>query len=150
MGYANGVPCVSDASQEALMEYLYMQQSKPSNAIGVPVKIDVIDPNGNSVNIGTAKNNLDGVYGFTVDTNNLGAGPGLYEVIASFEGSDSYGSSYATSFFTVNSAPSATAVPTPIPATMAETYFVPAIAGLFVLIVIVLVLLVLMMIKKRP
>ena len=150
MGYANGVPCVSDASQEALMEYLYMQQSKPSNAIGVPVRIDVIDPNGNSVNIGTTKNNLDGVYGFTVDTNDLAAGPGLYEVIASFDGSDSYGSSYATSFFTVNSAPLATAVPTPIPATMAETYFVPAIAGLFVLIVIVLVLLVLMMIKKRP
>ncbi len=56
IGYANGVPSVSDASQEALMEYIYLQQPKPSNATGVPVRIDVIDPNGNFVNIGTTKN----------------------------------------------------------------------------------------------
>ncbi|MCW4044131.1 MAG: PQQ-binding-like beta-propeller repeat protein [Candidatus Bathyarchaeota archaeon] len=105
MGYTNGVACVSDASQEGWMSYLYMQQPCPADVTGVPVRIDVLDPNGNYVNLGTATNNLNGVYGLAVDTNDLDAGPGLYEVIATFEGSGSYGSSFATTYFTLDAAP---------------------------------------------
>ena len=70
-----GTPCVSDASMEQWMEYLYMQQPMPTNATGVPVAISVIDPNGNYANLGTVTNNLDGVYGLTVNTNKLLAWP---------------------------------------------------------------------------
>ena len=83
-GFTNGVPAVSDESQQAWMEYLYEQQTKPNNVTGVPVTVDVVDPNGNFVHLGTATSDLSGVYGFTVDTNNLAAGPGTYRVIATF------------------------------------------------------------------
>ena len=46
--------------------------------------------------------------------------------------------------------PTATAAPTPIPASVADTYFIPAIAGLFVLIIIVLIVVVLLMLRKKP
>ena len=90
------------------MEYLYEQQAKPTNATGVPVTIDAIDPNGNYINLGTATSDASGVYGFSVNTDKLAAGPGTYKVIATFAGSNSYGSSSAESYFTVNSAPAAT------------------------------------------
>ena len=75
--------------------------------------------------------------------------PGTYQIIASFGGSGSYGSSFAHTYAGVKDAPTATTTPTAIPATMVETYFVPAIAGLFVLIIIVLALVLLQMFRKR-
>ncbi len=45
-----GVPAVSDASQAAWMEYVYMKQEKPTNATGVSVIVSVVDPNGNYYN----------------------------------------------------------------------------------------------------
>ena len=36
------------------MKYLYMQFPIPSDAVGVDVTIDTIDPNGNWIHIGTA------------------------------------------------------------------------------------------------
>jgi hypothetical protein len=53
LGYRNGVPAVSDASEEAWMEYLYEQQNFPTNATGVSVTLDAIDPNGNLLNLDT-------------------------------------------------------------------------------------------------
>ena len=41
--FPNGVPAVSDASQGAWMEYVYMQKPKPTNVTGVPVSLDVVD-----------------------------------------------------------------------------------------------------------
>ena len=64
----NGVPCVSDASQEAWMEYLYEQQAMPTNTTGVPVTINAIDPNGNYINLGTVTSNANGFYNFEVNT----------------------------------------------------------------------------------
>ncbi len=151
MGYGpNDVPAVSDASQEAWMEYLYEQQAMPTNATGVPVTISLIDPNGNYVNLGTTTSNLNGVYGLAANTNKFGAGPGQYEVIASFDGSNSYGSSSASSYFVVNAAPAAAAAPTATPTSAADLYFVPAIAGIIVVIIIGFVVLALLMLRKRP
>ena len=36
--FPNGVPCVSDASMRAWMEYVYMQQNKPTDVTGVPIQ----------------------------------------------------------------------------------------------------------------
>jgi hypothetical protein len=98
---AKGTPAIADQYMGEWMEYLYMQQKKPENAQGVTVKMSAYDPNGNYQNIGTT----------TVDTNgNFGKSwvptiPGEYYVMAEFEGSKSYGSSSATTYFVVGPAP---------------------------------------------
>jgi hypothetical protein len=75
---------------------------------------------------------------------------GKYTVYASFGGSESYWPSHAVTSFAVDPA-AATPAPTEAPIqSAADMYFVPAIAGLFILIIIVLVLVVLLMLKKRP
>jgi hypothetical protein len=141
----NGVACVSDESMEAWMEYLYMQQAMPTSTTGVPVTIDVIDPNNNYVNLGTATNDLSDFYNFAVNTNDLAAGPGTYKVIATFAGSNSYGPSYAESAFTVNAAPAATSpaqYPVPPDYTM-------AIVGAAIAIIIVVVIVGILILRKK-
>jgi len=97
--FPNGVPAVSEASQEEFMEYLYEQQPKPASATGVPVSIDAIDPNRNLVHIGDATSDSSGFYCLGVNTNILGAGPGIYKVVATFAGSNSYAPSSAECAF---------------------------------------------------
>ncbi len=87
------------------MPYVYSQKPKPTSATGVSVSIDAIDPNGNFVHVGNAVSDANGFYCLQVNTNQLGAGPGTYKVIATFAGSESYGSSTAEAAFTVNPAP---------------------------------------------
>ncbi len=90
---------VSDDSQTAWMEYLHMQQPKPTNATGVSVKLSAIDPNGNLQNIGTTVTDLTGKYAieWTPPTT------GKYHVTATFEGSNSYYGSSETTYFAVGS-----------------------------------------------
>ncbi len=114
LGYVNGVPAVSDADMQAWMEYLYMQQSCPTDAKGVPVHLTAIDPNNNYQDIGTFISDIDGTYAI----NWKPPVPGVYKVTATFAGSESYSSSAGTAYFLVEEAPSA-AVVTPTPATTA-------------------------------
>jgi hypothetical protein len=51
--FPNGLPCVSEESQKTWMEYVYMQQPRPTNATGVDVTISVLDPNGNCYDVTT-------------------------------------------------------------------------------------------------
>lgn len=147
---AAGTPAVSDASMSQWMEYLYQQQPKPTNATGVPVSIDAIDPNGNQVHLGDTHSDASGQYAFLVDQSMLTAGAGTYTIVASFGGSNSYFSSTAETAMAYDLPAAPTVAPTAIPASVADTYFVPAIAGLFVLIIIVLVVVVALMLRKRP
>jgi len=107
MGYVNGVAAVNDASMDEWMAYLYMQKSFPSTATGVEVTLDALDPNGNFVHIGTPTSDTSGTfsYMFTPEV------PGKYTIIATFAGSESYGSSYAETAIGVEEAPAATAAP---------------------------------------
>jgi hypothetical protein len=133
----NGVAAVSDNDQEAYMTYLYEQQLKPTNAAGVPVDINVIDPNGNLVKIGTTHSDVNGFYSFQVNPDMLVAGSGTYQVIAEFAGSNSYGSSNAESAFTVNSvAPTASPIPVAVqPPT--DMYILGAAIAIIIAIAIV-------------
>jgi uncharacterized protein YfaS (alpha-2-macroglobulin family) len=129
------------------MMYLYEQQPKPTNAIGVQVELNAIDPNGNLINLGTATTDINGFYYFQVNPNMLQAGAGTYQVIASFAGSESYGSSNAESAFTINSA-APTSSPVPLqtqPPT--EMYFGISTVAIIIAIAIATAL---MMLKKRP
>jgi hypothetical protein len=143
--FPDGVPAISEESMASWMEYVYMQKPKPTNATGVQVIISVVDANGNYRDIGAATSDLDGFYSlnWTPDIE------GKYTVYASFTGSESYWPSHAVTVFNVDSAP---ATPTPQPAqqpSMADLYFVPAIAGLFVFVAIIGVLIILVL-RKRP
>jgi hypothetical protein len=56
-------PAISDTDMSAWMEYMYMQRQIPGNAKGVPVTLTAIDPNGNSVTIGTVDSDIAGNFG---------------------------------------------------------------------------------------
>jgi hypothetical protein len=142
--FPNGVPVVSDASQGAWMEYIYMQKPKPTNATGVQVTLNVVDSNGNYRTIGTTTT-TDGFFSYNWQPDI----PGQYTVYATFGGSESYWPSSAMTSFAVDPA---AATPTPQPTqapTMADLYFVPGIVGVIIAIIIVGAVIILML-RKRP
>jgi len=96
------VPAISDEDMSEWMKYLYMQFPIPADATGVPVTLDVIDPNGNFISIGRVTSDMSGFYSYqwTPEVE------GKYTIIATFEGSKSYYSSYAETAIGVDPAPS--------------------------------------------
>jgi len=139
-----GTPAICDEDMGAWMEYLFMDQIKP-DAKGVPVTLFTIDPNGNYIPIGEATSDINGNYGILFKPEV----PGTYQIHASFAGSKAYGSSSATTNLAVGENPITTPAPTTMAESIADMYFVPAVAGLFAAIVVVGVLMILML-RKRP
>jgi hypothetical protein len=140
-----GVPCVSDESQSAWMEYVYMQKPRHTVITGVPISLSVVDANGNYRDIGTTTGDADGFFSFQW----MPDIEGKYIVYASFTGSESYWPSHAVTAFAVDpAAPTPTAAPTQAPS-IADNYFVPAIAGLFIFVAIIGVVIILVL-RKRP
>jgi hypothetical protein len=74
--------------------------------------------------------------------------PGQYTVIATFAGSESYGSSYAETYFGVVDAPQPTAAPDSTPAPMTDTY-VLGLGIAAIIAIIVMGLLILMKLGKK-
>ncbi len=109
-------PCISDADQSAWMEYIHMQKPMPQNAMGVPVKITAYDPNGNYQELGTVMSDDSGSFGMSFTPQLQGS----YQIRATFEGSNSYGGSYATAYMVVGAASAVqpTASPTATPTAM--------------------------------
>ena len=105
---AKGTPAIADASMSPWMEYLYMQQPMPTNATGVEVTLDAIDPNNNFVHIGTVTSDTSGLFHCAWKTPDV---PGEYTVIATFAGSESYYASYAETAMVISEAPPATPPP---------------------------------------
>ena len=99
---AKGTPAISDESMDDWMEYLYHQRPMPKDAQGVKVKLTAIDPNGNYQDIGYVTSDMAGNFATSWQT----PVPGEYSVTAEFEGSASYASSFDTTFFIVDKAPS--------------------------------------------
>jgi len=140
-----GTPAISDADMGRWMEYLFMNQAMPANAKGVNVTLTVLDPNNNVYEIGRTTSDITGAYGLLWEP----PVPGTYQIIATFEGSASYGSSFAQTYMAVAEAPAATPAPTPTPAPMTDTYILGSTIGIIIAIVIVGLLLVLLL-RKRP
>jgi outer membrane protein assembly factor BamB len=91
MRFPNGVPAVADESMREWMEHVHMQQKRPSDTIGVEVKLEVVvDPNGNWYDIGTTTTDSSGFYKISWEP----PVPGEYLILASFAGTDSYYGSY--------------------------------------------------------
>jgi hypothetical protein len=141
-------PAISDEAMDQWMQYLYMQFPRPSNATGVPVSIDTIDPNGNFIHIGDTTSDSSGTFSYRwLPPSDIS---GQYTIIATFAGSKSYWPSFAETSMSVDPAPASTITPTAIPVTAVETYFLPAVAGIIFAIIIVGAVLALLMLRKRP
>jgi hypothetical protein len=135
---AKGTPAIADDSMSAWMEYLYMQQPMPTNATGVEVTIDAVDPNNNFIHIGTATSDTSGLYSHAWKTPNV---PGKYTLIATFMGSESYYASYKETAMVVTEAPAPPApTPTPLVLPPYETYMTVAVVVLLIAIAIAVIL----------
>ncbi len=111
---AAGTPAISDDNMSAWMQYLYMQEPKPTNVKGVPVTVTVVDPNGNSQQIGNPTSDASGNFAIEYTPSIAG----MYTITATFAGSNSYYDSTAETHIAVASAlPSASAIPTAPPTT---------------------------------
>lgn len=132
--FPNGLPCISDASMNDWMNYVYMQKPAPTNATGVQVTFSAIDPNNNYITLGTTTTDTSGNYGFVWNTPDVS---GTYHIIASFSGSNSYWGSSDTTYLNIASA----ATPNPTATTaatqsLADQYFLPAIAAVLVVMIV--------------
>ena len=136
-------PCVSKESMTQWMEYLHMQKSIPANVTGVPVSIDAVDSNGNSVHIATVTTDMSGSFKMLWAPEILGE----YVITAAFTGDESYGSSWAETAIGVVEAPITSPTPTITSTAQAsiETYF--AISTIAIIIAFAVAVLVL---RKRP
>jgi hypothetical protein len=143
--FPDGVPVSADACMGDWMSYVYQQQPLPSSFEGVEVAISVVDANGNYRDIGTAKTDSKGNYNlvWTPDIS------GTYNVLATFAGTNGYWPSYQETVFTVTEPAQATPPPATPEPSMADLYFVPAIAGLFVFVAVMSIVTILVL-KKRP
>jgi hypothetical protein len=143
--FPDGVPVASDASMTEWMAYVYQQAAKPTNYTGVPVAINVVDANGNYRTVGTATTDATGHYKLVWKPDIEGD----YSVYAVFAGSNAYWGSTATTAFNVDPAPATTAPQPTQTSSMADLYFVPMSAALFITM-IVIGLLVIVVLRKRP
>jgi hypothetical protein len=145
--FPNGLPCVSDASQTAWMEYVYEQQPHPSSVTGVTVTLTSIDPNGNTVPIGTTTSDASGSFEYTWTPPITGT----YTILATFQGSGAYYGSYAETHVYAGNPP-ATASPAPTPQSQATTQSYVLGIGIAIIVVIIvgIAVLAVLMLRKKP
>jgi hypothetical protein len=118
--FPNGVPAVADESMSDWMLYVWKQFPRPDDAVGVQVKVEAYDPNGNYQDLGTVTADSNGNFGLVYEP----PVPGQYWISATFEGSEAYFGSQSTTYIQVDEAPSPggpiepepTSTPTPTPA----------------------------------
>jgi hypothetical protein len=142
-----GVPCVSEASMSAYMEYVYQDQVAPTNTTGVPVTLTETDPNGNTYTIGTTRTDASGTFGFKWTP----PIEGNYTIVATFDGSNSYYGQCAETYVYAG-APGATPAPTAAPASGLATTATVEMIGVAIIIVIIIIgaVLAVLMMRKRP
>jgi hypothetical protein len=148
-----GTPAIADQYMATWMDHLNMQM--PIDGIyhnititGVPVSIDAVDPNGNPVHIGDATSDVRGTFHY-IWTPTL---EGDYQIVATFAGSNAYGSSSASTYVTVANMPTATAAPTASPianlATTTDIMIYIIVVGIAIIIAIAIATL--LILRKRP
>jgi hypothetical protein len=141
-----GTPAISDADMTRWMAYVYMNQIKPTDAKGVEVTLETLDPNGNFYELGTTTSDVEGNYGFAFTPEV----PGTYQIFATFKGSKAYGGSADITYITVAEAPQASPPPTAAPpyGQTADEYLMPATIGIIIAIVVV-GLVIILMLRRR-
>ena len=134
-----GTPCVSEDSMTTQMEYLHLAYPQAGiwnneTITGVPVTLTAIGADGSVVDIGVVSTN--GYYG-TFSKAWTPPAQGSYEIIASFAGDDSYGSSAASTAISVGPAPASIEIPEqPTPPDYTMTIVAAAIAIIIVVAIV--------------
>jgi hypothetical protein len=147
--FPNGVPAVSDASESAWMEYVYMQKAEPFGTTGVPVTLTAIDPNGNTVTLGQTTSDSSGMFTATWAPTLSGN----YTIIATFAGSNSYyGSSSETSIYAGAKPATTQTTPTPSPVSNVATMsgLTIGIAVAIIAIIIAIAIVGLLLLRRKP
>jgi len=132
-------PCVSKDSMSQQMEYLHLSQPigglwNNVTVTGVPVSLIAIDSNGTVTDLGTVTSNgYSGVYSVTW----CALKEDTYQIIATFAGDDSYGSSMSTTTVLVGPAPAAYPEPKePIPPTDNTSLLYGTLAAVIIAIIV--------------
>jgi hypothetical protein len=94
-------PAIADDYMSEWMEYLYMQKSILGDIKGVTIQLSALDSNGNYISIGRVTSDMNGMFKKMWTPEHEGE----YIIIATFEGSESYWSSYAQTAIGVTEAP---------------------------------------------
>jgi hypothetical protein len=105
--FPNGVPAVADDDMTDWMQYVYMQYQRPTDTMGVPVRIQIVDPAGTYAWIGTATSDSYGNYEYSF----IPQMEGTYTIIATFIGSKAYWGSQMTTYLTVGPATPTVTIP---------------------------------------
>ena len=146
-----GTPCVAKESMTTQMEYLHEQQPiaglwNNETIKGVPVSIDAIDPNGNSVHIATVNSEgYSGTYAYTW----IPEISGQYQITATFIGDESYGSSFATAYASVTDNPQTTATPSNTETVVSNQPYELYIIGMGIAIIVTVLLVGFLLYRKR-
>jgi hypothetical protein len=135
------------------MEFLHIQRPIDGfyhnvTVTGVPVSIDVIDPNNNYFHLNTVTSDEKGNFGYAWNPTIAGQ----YKITATFAGDQSYGSSWATAYATVSDAPAVIVTPTPLSLdATTNTLMMSVIAGVIAIIIAVAIVgvAILFAIRKR-
>ncbi|MGD6810133.1 MAG: PQQ-binding-like beta-propeller repeat protein [Candidatus Bathyarchaeia archaeon] len=141
----SGTSVVADSSMSEWMDYLNMQNStllnNPPQPTGVPVTLTAVDPNGNTITVGTTTTDSEGNYAinFTPETT------GIYTIKATFDGTGSYWPSNAGTQLSVVAASETT--PNTITQTTVDNTML--LYGIMVLVVVAIILAALALIRKK-
>ncbi len=103
------IPLVADEYQGVYMNYIYQQQECPADVKGVPVLLAAIGPDGNAQEIGTVMSDAYGAFSMLWTPPSTG----IYKIVATFEGSDSYWPSFDQTSVGVSITGSGGVTPTP-------------------------------------
>jgi hypothetical protein len=142
---AAGTPAIADEYMTQWMEYLYMQKPCPTMANGVEVKLETLDPNGNFYEIGTVTSDAAGMYKLIWEP----PVPGEYTIIATFEGSDSYYSSYGETAIGVTEAASPTQPIEPEPTEAAEVPLISMEVAIIIAVAVIIGIVAFWTLRKR-
>jgi hypothetical protein len=145
-----GAACVSKDSMSTYMEYLHMQRPIDGffhnvTVTGVPVSIDVVDPNNNWFHLDTVTSDEKGNFAYTWAPTIAGQ----YKITASFAGDDSYGSSWATAYATVSDVSPAAATPVPLSLDATTNALMTTLIAGIVAIIVAIVIVGAIVIKKK-
>jgi outer membrane protein assembly factor BamB len=143
--FPNGVPVASDQSMTSWMQHVYQQKPLPTNFTGVTVSIDAIDPNNNYLHLGDAKTNEKGLYSFVWTPPDI---PGVYDVTATFAGTNGYWPSQTETTMVIES-PAGTATPQPVVAQPPFEMYVAGLGAAIIIAIAVVGLVIVMIIKKK-
>jgi len=123
-------------SVSAYEENLFMQQPKSLDLVGVPVTVYALNSNGSMYTVGDTVSNGNGDYAISWTP----PAQGYYYITTSFNGDDSYYSSYAVTGIEVGPK-AATPQPTTTTTQVASPDYTPMFAGIIAAVAVVAVLL---------